>query len=143
MRATAFMQRAYSHWRALTELLQKAMVDMPTQQTLGNLREVRVLYCLLVVSGHWCSCVGGGNLSSRNLHLFIVFFSIVTLDSHSSQIPLVMEEIPPYILFWRTKSTSQCLPDSKRYPLMTYCRYPMPMHNRVGLAALLVSSHRV
>lgn len=41
MRATAFMQRAYSHGRALEDLVQKVMVDMPTQQTLEILREVK------------------------------------------------------------------------------------------------------
>lgn len=34
------MQRAYSHGRALTDLLQKVMVDMPTQATLDVLHEV-------------------------------------------------------------------------------------------------------
>lgn len=40
MRATAFMQRAYSHGRALTDLLQKVVLDMPTQATLDTLHEV-------------------------------------------------------------------------------------------------------
>lgn len=40
MRATAFIQRAYSHGRALTELLQKVVVDRPTQTTLDVLHEV-------------------------------------------------------------------------------------------------------
>ena len=34
------MQRAYSHGRALTDLLQKVVVDMPTQATLDTLHEV-------------------------------------------------------------------------------------------------------
>lgn len=34
------MQRAYSHWRALNDLLQKVMVDMPSQQTVEVLDEV-------------------------------------------------------------------------------------------------------
>lgn len=41
MRATAFIQRAYSHGRALSDLLQKVVVDMPTQTTLDVLHEVR------------------------------------------------------------------------------------------------------
>ncbi|CAM9391066.1 unnamed protein product [Ectocarpus sp. 8 AP-2014] len=40
MRATAFIQRAYSHGRALTELLQKVVVDRPTQTTLDVLHEL-------------------------------------------------------------------------------------------------------
>eukprot|EP00903_Cladosiphon_okamuranus_P005879 g5815.t1 len=40
MRATAFIQRAYSHGRALTDLLQKVVVDMPTQTTLEVLHEL-------------------------------------------------------------------------------------------------------
>ncbi|CAM9293778.1 unnamed protein product [Laminaria digitata] len=40
MRATAFMQRAYSHGRALTDLLQKVVVDMPTDATLDTLHEL-------------------------------------------------------------------------------------------------------
>lgn len=43
MRATAFIQRAYSHGRALTDLLQKVVVDMPTQTTLDVLHEVLLL----------------------------------------------------------------------------------------------------
>ncbi|CAM9324107.1 unnamed protein product [Pylaiella littoralis] len=40
MRATAFIQRAYSHGRALTDLLQKVVVDRPTQTTLYVLHEL-------------------------------------------------------------------------------------------------------
>lgn len=40
MRATAFIQRAYSHGRALTDLLQKVVVDMPTEKNRAVLHEV-------------------------------------------------------------------------------------------------------
>lgn len=70
MRATAFMQRAYSHGRALTDLLLKVMVDMPTQATLDVLHEVnearrslllhvataaRTLHCILFFCTKHCS----------------------------------------------------------------------------------------
>lgn len=45
------MQRAYSHGRALTDLLQKVVVDMPTQATLDTLHEVtqaRRVYLLTI-----------------------------------------------------------------------------------------------
>ena len=40
MRATAFMQRAYSHGRALADLLQKVVGYMPTDAALDTLHKV-------------------------------------------------------------------------------------------------------
>lgn len=70
MRATAFMQRAYSHGRALTDLLQKVMVDMPTQATLDVLDEVLYIECVpgsILLVWLW---MHSASLVGKSLHMY-------------------------------------------------------------------------
>ncbi|CAN0331949.1 unnamed protein product [Ascophyllum nodosum] len=77
MRATAFMQRAYSHGRELADMMQKVMVDVPTQGTLNLLDELwkasdpRSKVVLLDMFSRFCE--GRGNLYRTTKFRFGLF----------------------------------------------------------------------